>query len=267
MKPNNKKIRRKTSESKKIIELDRICDKHNVGNLTFRSCSFANIDGQVTSVDYEEIKGNMKAKIMIIKARDIIPIPDIIYDLVKIDREKKERDEKKRLEEIEKLKDEQNVDHQKMMELIDPKNEIENPIPEDITRVEDNVNPKLKSKRDKALKKIKELQNDADKRAKKDGNKYHRKLIKDIKTKFVLEEQFQYNFCEVKVDVTDMVIDKAKIYKMMVPNTKKIYFLVVGDIQMKNGLIKQMDPCYKSERLLQDQTEFFEKIKEKENNK
>ena len=156
-------------------------------------------------------------------------------------------------------------------------------------------------RRDRAVNKMREEL--AKKAAKPHGNKYFRKFIKDMITSFKLDTQRQYRYFEVRVQSTDMVIDNANVHKItinaqkeeIIPakpkplNNKKIgktvphrepnkpqfskkigtrakyeYYLIVGDIQMKSGLIRQIDPNYKPEKAYQDYSEFMERIKNQE---
>ncbi len=91
--------RRRNESTKKIVEkiknLESICSKHKVGDLTFRTCKFGSFDGASTFVDHQEIKGNMRSGILLVKSNQVYTSPDI-YDLVKIKRDKAERDKKRK---------------------------------------------------------------------------------------------------------------------------------------------------------------------------
>lgn len=119
-----------------------------------------------------------------------------------------------------------------------------------------------KIKRDKA---IRQMQEELAKKADaKEGNKFYRNFMKDIKSKFSIEEQADYFYFEVKSNVTDMVITKAKVYKIILPSTKKmneLYMLIVGDLQMKSDLIRQIDPLYKNENIAKHQNDFLDRIR------
>lgn len=92
--------------------------------------------------------------------------------------------------------------------------------------------------------------------------------MKDLKAKFVLKEKSEFKYFEVKLDSTDMVVDNAKVYEIVMPtNSKETYFLVMGDLVKKRDLIRQIDPAYKSENVMRDQMDFLERIKAKENAK
>ena len=119
-------------------------------------------------------------------------------------------------------------------------------------------------KREKA---IKQMQLELSKKANdKEGNKYYRNFMSDIKNKFSLEEKPEFYYFEVKVNVTEMVISDARVYKLLMSsNAKEIYMLIIGDLQMKTSLIRNIDPMYKSENFIRDQDDFLERIKAAEN--
>jgi len=89
--------------NRKINELDVICQKHKIGNLTFRNCKFANSDGKVTFIEHDHVRGNMRSGVMIVRANMVEP-SELIYDIVEIEKNKRERDEKKRQDEMEKAR-------------------------------------------------------------------------------------------------------------------------------------------------------------------
>ncbi|XWV24621.1 hypothetical protein QJ856_gp1164 [Tupanvirus deep ocean] len=357
---SNHEIARKTSQ------LDAVCDKHKIGNLTFRSCKYATAEGKVTFVEHDHIRGNMKSGIMIVKANTLAP-SDNLYDIVEIEKAKRERDEKKRQEETEKARIEierlktQNAtnnipeggdQHRDLLEkLVDEDNKLvddDNKLVDDdnktdsnnencVTPTEDNKDPQIesskqileelndqicvevpketdiieqeksnedissnivdatdnhpecsddcghdhnhdhdnkngkknksaKAKREKA---IKQMNDELAKKAKnKNGNKYFRNFMKDIRSKFNLKEEPEIKYFEVKAETTDMVIDGVKAYRISMPeNTKESYFLLIGDLQMKSGLIRQIDPAYKADKVFKEQHDFLERIKAKENAK
>ncbi|AUL78934.3 hypothetical protein QJ857_gp1225 [Tupanvirus soda lake] len=350
---NSTKLRNQSTHeiARKTSQLDAVCDKHKIGNLTFRSCKYATSEGKVTFVEHDHIRGNMKSGIMIVKANTLAP-SDNLYDLVEIEKAKKERDEKKRQEETEKARIEierlktQNAttnipeggeQHQNLLEqLVDEdektnSNVVENttaiaenkdvekdtskeimeelndPISIEVSeKLEDNTNKvdmpdteqldpedmattndtnecssdcnhdheqkndkKDKSAKAKREKAIKQMQEELAKKAKnKNGNKYFRNFMKDIRSKFSLKEEPEIKYFEVKAETTDMVIDGVRAYRISMPeNTKETYFLLIGDLQMKSGLIRQIDPAYKADKVFKEQHDFLERIKAKENAK
>jgi hypothetical protein len=133
------------------------------------------------------------------------------------------------------------------------------------------IKSKKKSKRDRAIQQYQEQM--AQKMNSEQGNKYYRNFMKDLRSKFTLIEQTDYRYFEVKSNQTDMVIDGARVYKLAMPectdNTKGkgTYFLILGDLTMKSGLIKQIDPSYHADKVIKSQNEFLERIKAKENSK
>ncbi|AAV50867.1 hypothetical protein [Acanthamoeba castellanii mimivirus] len=108
-------------------------------------------------------------------------------------------------------------------------------------------------------------QNNDNKKKKKEKNKYYRNFMKDIKSKFSLKLRPENNYFEVKAETTDMIIEHSVVYEIvMVPPTKETYLLVIGDLQMKSSYLRQIDPQYKMDAVLKEQTEFMERIKAKE---
>jgi len=367
-KNTNSRIRNSSTKQilRKTSELDSLCDKHKVGNLSFRSCKYATADGKVTFIDHDHIRANMKCGIIMVIANTVSP-SDSEYDIVTIERAKRERDEKKRNEEAEKARTEierlKNQDtpnlpeggeeHNNLLkELVDkdaettgktdvvasveeqpleksleeqtnqivdelmdqiavetddketnidanPQSEKVEPLSEEISQNKpdseqgsentqnkdehtcceddeckenhdhnksDKKDKSAKTKREKA---IKQYQEELAKKANnKGGNKYYRNFMRDIRSKFSMKEEPDIKYLEVKAETTDMVIDGVKAYRISMPeNTKESYFLFIGDLQMKSGLIRQIDPSYKSENVFKEQYDFLERIKAKENSK
>jgi hypothetical protein len=113
--------------TKKTTELDTICDRHQVGNLSFKDCKYANAEGNVTFVEHEHIRGNMKIGALIIKANALLPSTDSVYDLVQLEKDKKERDEKKMAEEEEKSRNEvQRLQNTNSLDILPDGNEYHN---------------------------------------------------------------------------------------------------------------------------------------------
>jgi uncharacterized protein YbjQ (UPF0145 family) len=350
---------------RKTTELDTICSKHKVGILTFRSCKFADAKGNVTFVEHNQVRANMKYGIMVIKANNVVPsASENIYDLVQIEKDKYERNEKKNQEEaekalieIERLKNTNTItslpnesdEHTNLLKkIVDESNDANQimseqgnklsiettsgltEIPANIEKMEDQMENEIeqikilpdaeqleiptnneikqteilpgveqleiptnneteqigesknqnnddkqhtstkkdksaKAKREKALK---QMQEQLEKQSKSKGNRHYRNFMKDVKSKFSLTEKPEYKFFEVRAETTDMVISDVKTYEIIMPiNTKETYLLVLGDLQMKTGLIRQIDPAYKSEKVFKEQNDFLERIKAKEKSK
>lgn len=285
-------------------EIKHICEKHNIGKLTFRSCKLVTFDGQVTFIENDEIDGNLKMGIFVIKALSLLPSGNNkIYDIIEIEKNKLERDIKKKKEEEEKTREELdrikknearseeliNKEHDKISKelsgplesttiepsnlnkneplvstSIDPnvKNIKENEISNIIQPEQNNNTNNLKTKQDKTNNQSENIHKT------KEGNKYFRRFMQDIRSCYHLVQKTEYRFVEFKAETTDMVIENVKIYEINMPNgTKEKYFLVIGDLQMKTGLIKQKDPSYEFEDVITDQYEFLERIQSKENSK
>ena len=327
--------------TKKVTDLANVCEKHKVSELEFKTCILVTADGHVTDVEHEEIKGNMRSGIFIVKANSLDPMGDDVYDLVQIEKAKKERDLEKHNEELQKAKPEidrlknnmeqfdkskvpdADNEHQKLLSKLvnessvtqdivaevndkievdvvsqpEPIVPIPSPTPteppasgelNDKTIVEvaptnsegkegddkpDISNKKIKqanknrNKREKALRQLND-QLMRKENPKPERNKFYRNFMKDLRAKFTLEPQDKFKFMEVKKDTTLMVVDGTMVYKIVMPaKTKETYLLVVGDLDMKSRLIRRIDPNYKSEKVFQEQNEFLERIKAKENAK
>jgi hypothetical protein len=363
-----KKYGDKMNANKKIADLDNICKKHNIGDLSFRSCKLSDGNGRVTLINHDKIRGNMKSSVLIVDATMLTPaVEDTVYDLIKIKHDKAVRDEQKKQEELEKAKLEisriQNADtlneadnsHLKLLEeltgldtstetgdfvttTIDDKphgkisdiaptlndntplessdsdipsessdrNPIldsdvpsessdRNPISDsDVPSESSDRNPILDSdvpskssnsailndlesiakseesnstneKRDDAINK---LNSELAKKAKNEKNRFHRNFLKDLKSKFTVTMTTNYQFFEVKAEVTDMVIVNAVVYTILMPsNVEKTYLLILGDLQMKTGVIRQIDPSYQSDKTFRDHDDFLERIKAREDTK
>ena len=320
-----KKYSHTRGSNRKMDELDNICEKHKVGVLTFKTCIMSTVDGQVTFVDHQIIKANMRSGIMLIKA-NALEQSNNIYDIVEIENAKKERDIKKHQDEMDKAKTEierlksqknsvtaeevstTNEHHNLLMKLVnesnttgettnEPTNEpttsetvdpieqiepvvsVEPVVPiqpvadgteepeEDGPNKKENKDKSVNAKRQKAVDQLKEQVNKKmypnEKR-----NKYFRNFMKDIRTKFTLEPRTEIKYVEVKAETTAMIIDNAGVYKINLPfKTNDTYFLIIGDLQLKSGLIRQIDPAYKADKVIKEQSEFLERIKAKENAK
>jgi len=132
----------------------------------------------------------------------------------------------------------------------------------DTTEVLDVAEHPRKAKRDRAIKQYQEeLERKA---AQKEGNKYFRNFMKDLRAKFPLVN-LEIRYFEAKVEMTEMVIDGPRAYQLKMPDSvKETYYLIIGDFVMKSGLARQIDPAYRSESVFKEQQEFLDRIKAKE---
>lgn len=305
---------------KKTSELDTICDKHQIGNLSFRSCKFASAEGNVTFIEHECVRGNMKLGALIIRAKELLPSSDVIYDLVRLEKEKLERDENKKNEEAEKIRDEMqrlqnanaletlpvgNEHHNELLQTLinkcnmetinessndETNNQQTNEISNDQQSTEitiDNQNDSFERTSDentftsdennrektqleqKRLNALKQMRHELDKKVNdKSGNKFYRKFMKDIKSKFVLVPDPNIKYLEVKAETTDMVIDNTKAYRIIMPDKiKEQYIMFIGHLQMKSGLLREIDPTIGFDKISRDHSDLLERIKAKENSK
>lgn len=234
-------ITTKKETSQLLNELDSICDKHKVGNLTFKSCKLATSEGDISLINHTSLKGNMRAGVLLIQISSIEPSTEI-YDLVKIMKDKIDRD-------VEKYQQENSKDI--------PGEAIPEAIPE-ATEKHKEILSKLNQ--DPRSQINEQPANNAEIKR----NKFYRNFMKDIKSKFNLSHQQQFKYLEVRVNTEDMVIENTIVYSITIP--KETYMLVVGDLQVKSGLIRRIDPSYNIESVIEEQTEFMERIREKEAN-
>ena len=340
---NTRKKFWKTRETrKKTSEFNAVCEKHSVGILSFKSCKMAAPDGAVTLVEYDEIRGNMRSGILIVKANTLVK-SDTTYDIVQIENDKKARDLKKYEEEMAKVKiemerlknqetidvgdssaehkdllmklvnqaeetqvvqdvpsetiqtvspenqepvdneddipdlvssdsdgDEKNVEEKNVEEKKDKDEVDEDKVDEDKVDEEkkDGVDDKsVSAKRKKALDKFKE---EIDKKSNptENRNKHYRNFMKSLRDKFTLEQQSNIKFFEVRKEATDMIIDNAIVYRIKISDKcDDTYLLIIGDLQLKSGLIRQIDPSYNVDQVIKEQYDFLERIKAKENAK
>lgn len=269
--------------NKKIIELDSICNKHNVGNLSLTFCKYSDEEGNVTFIEQEHVRGNMRFGILIVKAKSMNAAKDLIYDVVQVARAKTERDEKKKEGEDEKTKE----------ELERLQNDNPDPLPEGNAKHHDMVNEltsqaakskeilqqmeePLEKETEKETKMtmeknkfIKQMNNQSAQKAQKtDGNRFYRSFMKDLRSKFSLIPIEGVKYFEVKMESTAMLIENATVYKLVMPaSTPDIYILVVGDLQMKSQVLRRIDPAYGADRVFQEHSDFLERIKAQENTK
>lgn len=263
----NKSIHKKTDASNIIKHstntLNAISAKHKLGELTFRSCKYSTSDGQVTLLEHGYVSGNMKSGLMIIQITSVSQ-SSILYDLVEIAQQKKEREEKKKIEEMEKARGEleriktnadviePDANHQAMLNDLmqadaTPMTGSSDTIIESEPKAESK--PKLKTKTTPGLNTI-------------SGNKHFRNFMKDIKNKFSLVEQPSIKYLEIKAETTAMVIENVRAYTITMPvESDKKYMLFIGDLQMKSGLIRQIDPAYKIDNVVKEQQDFLERIR------
>ena len=120
----------------------------------------------------------------------------------------------------------------------------------------------LSKKRRKALNAIKNMNNQLEKKQNRattiKGNKFFRNFMKDLQSKFQTEPLTQYRYLEVKADATMMVIDNVKLFRIVMPtNTRYHYLLAIGDLQLKSGLMRQIDPAYHTDQATNDYTDFL----------
>ena len=335
--------------NKRINLLESICDKHKVGNLTFKTCNLISHDGTITAVDYHYIKGNMKSGIIIVNTKSM-SIVSGVYDLITIEHNKQAREEKKRLEEAEKAQLEKNRlrdlkpindKHDTILTTLEEINNLpvtttpevpitttpealvttlpepvtttpevpittlpepvtttpEVPItttpealvtlPESVTTLPEPVttipeepvttvsqldNIEVVERPSKATNKknamIKQYNEQLKTKAASSvvGNKYCRYFMNDFSSKFTYHLLNQYKYFEVRAETTDMVIDRVQIYQIEMPKMDKVFLLVKGDLQLKSGLTRTIDPNYNADDVVQEQSEFMDRIIAKENN-
>lgn len=81
--------------NKKSTELINVCDKHSVREFSFKNCKMAKEDGKTTFIEHKQIRGHLRAGLMLVKAETMTESPDAVYDLVQIANGRKDRMEKR----------------------------------------------------------------------------------------------------------------------------------------------------------------------------
>lgn len=278
--------------NRKMSELETVCDKHKVGNLSLGSCKYASVEGNVTYVEQEFVRGNMRSGILVIRAKAITPAPGMVYDVVEISNAKQERDEKKRKEddekaitELERLQKanaintlpEGNEQHEELVKKLveksinpDQEESVENvAIKEEkmanLNEESIKTNNPSGNKKEQAIKRMNEQ---LAQKTQSMRNKYYRNFMKDLQTKFILAPIPNVKYFEVKAETTLMIIEDAEIYKINMPSkVSDTYLLIIGDLQMKSMVLRRIDPTYASDKVLLERSDFLERIKARENAK
>jgi len=300
-----------TSGKRNTTTLENLFTKHSVGEFTTcRRARLVDHNGKFTEIMYEQVIGNMRASILVFKSAALHPdLSDATYDLITIERNKKAKEEKKLLDDMETTKDRINTLHEsenkfdkslredeveaeaegavavtevdethaKMLDLLkvqedladgtgndDIESEI---IPEVDPIVETIVEPEAAVESDAIVipeTDYKPVPTILPKRIA--GNKYHRNFLTEIVSKFKLVQETKYRYLEIKIDATPMVIDKVGVFRILGTFGKDQttdHILIVGDLQMKSTLIKQIDPNHGAEDVIKNQTEFAESVRDK----
>jgi len=310
----NRNTRSAISSLKKDTSiLNNLCDKYNIKDLTFRSSKFISDNGTITSINHNSVKGNLRSGILLINCSNLSIIPNEIYDIITIKKNKLMLDQKKNIEAQNKAKPELERINQQIKKRIenesvtqdnidilatqhnedeiitqdneteiitqDNEDEIITQDNEDDMVTQDNEDDMVIQDNDDIVTQDNDdivaqnngtiVHNDQPNKpkriAKTIGNKFFRNFMKDIKEKFKLEFKDNYEFCELRKDATDMVIENVNVYKINI-STKEMYFLIIGELQMKRGLIKQIDPTYETDRVIDDHNSFMEKINKTHDN-
>ena len=312
--------------ARKIVDLDEICEKHKVCDLQFKNCNLVDDNGNINYIMHSKIKSNMKISATLVVATSVV-VSETRYDLVQLIMDKKERDEKKREEELSKTKAEiekmgtattappelPNTAHETL--LSDLINNIQNSdpesldtesldteildtelIPESIEQVVQAVEPEVEPEVDKAVepevepeaeveqetmqnkkkkiaqykreKALKQMKQQIAQKEEKNGNRYYKKFIRDVNAKYTLTERPEFKYFETQTGSTYMVMDSVKVYEINMPvSIKDKYLLIIGDLQLKSALCRQIDPTYNISNVTQNHNDFLSRIQEKENQK
>ena len=89
-----------------------------------------------------------------------------------------------------------------------------------------------------------------------------RKFVENMGKKLIVKECVKYVYAEIKYGMSDMVIENVNVFsvKPAYINDRK-YIICCGDFQIKSGHMKEIDPNYKIDNVLDSQYELIEKIK------
>jgi hypothetical protein len=295
--------RKKKSHKKTQHKLDSIMKKHGIFELPLCDCKIIKHDGTIMNIEFEKIRGNLRSGVFIIAVKAINQIENVVYDLIEMENRKKNNEDNPKsgicpvgtceLSRDTTTDQEDNSSSEKVQEpekhniftqIEENTERISKTIPSmsdnygvfNQTDIEKNVNhfagrKKNKDKRKKEKKKnnIRQMQNALNNKLSRieKGNKYLRKTLRDIRANYKLEK-WDYKYFEVKVETSYMVIENVQIYYIFSStNTGTIFLLLVGDLQMKNGIIRRLDPMYQTEQILGEHNSFYEKIIGKEDTK
>lgn len=279
-------------------KLESIMEKHGIFELPFCDCKIVNNDGIIFNVKFEKIRGNLRSGVFIINAKSICQIENVIYDLVEIGNKKNKKKDINNDKNASTVKDdielsdipdpsvissiEENYDSTDNPETVESsqnkqKNCVEILTGGNDTSKKDNLekdnisqeknktkNNKMNEKKENAIRK---MQNALGKKLAniEKGNKYLRKTVKDIKSNYKLEK-WDYKYFEVKVETSYMVIENVQLYRILIPNNIDfVHLLIIGELQMKNELIKRIDPTHQMEKIFGEQNDIIGKIIENEN--
>ena len=295
---HKKKFGEKNAIKNEKVVFDSICEKHGIRELySCRSATLIEPNGQITLINYKQTIGNMKASILVFQEAKLeISNSEIVYDLIRIEQEKKKKDQEKAMEDMKKTKEhmeslkrgdqsnlKENIEamssekasHDTIMNMLEQdtaSEEKEKEKEKEIQIEKDLVSPDSTDStiqpeqidNTAIAKEISRMPDKSNPIPKVVGNKHNKKFLMEIYNKYTMELQSQYKYVEVKIGATCLVIDTANIYKINLPHTKEYCLLIAGDLQMKSGLIKQIDPNYGAEEVIEEQAKFADKIQEKE---
>jgi len=252
----------KSNLKKDTTALNVICDKYNIKELTFRSVQFITIDGTITTIEHNTIKGNINHGIFLIESSSASVALDKIYDIVTIKNDKKTRDYQKKVEAQNKAKPEMERLNQQMINDLKTLNNFA-PATTNIDNnvaIDENNNDTINVTSDAIDAGIIENAPVVNKKlAKTTGNKFFRNFMKDVKGKFKLSFQDEYEYCEFRKDATDMIIEGVNIHKINIPNDLS-YYIIIGSMQMKRIAIKQIDPAYGADDVIDEHNEFMDRV-------
>lgn len=123
--------------------------KHAIGHLDLSESKLISNSGEVTFLEQDEIVGNMRASILVVKSKSINVAKDYEYDLVKIERDKIEREAKNKrdeqertlleLERLRKADEDKNIETAPDSVLSDALSTTEPVVPDVVTEVEQPV--------------------------------------------------------------------------------------------------------------------------------
>lgn len=257
------------SDQKKFTNtFNSICKKHGIYNLTFRNCKFADDNGKVTLVEHDSIIGNMRSSVLIIKAKNLID-SDTVYDIVEIERKVRER--KNKLEE-QKKEEIKNTIPETVENQEEKKSDLNEIYKEFFSRKMEQLrkeNPNLKMNQYQKLinEDWRRFRREHEKEETLTRNKYHRNFMSDLKSKFDLGNRLNFKYLELRMETADAIIVDTEVFEIKIPGQKERYFIIIGDLQMKRELINQIDPSYGSEKVIEEQLDFVERLKANESEK
>lgn len=291
--PRNKILKKKADPEENELKIFRKrCEDEGIGPLTFRILKLVRSDGIVEEIDTDEIRGNLKANLMLIKINRLNKLEGT-HKLIEIEREVKERE---RLKAEKDAKDKEDIFKKMEEDEKTEKNEEETVQTTEIVQTTETVQTeKSKEKKESSKEvaiiprkqrkqemiKVKEEKQKIRQstRAQADPavqlrNKFFRSNIimfqshYSQQTTLVDKKMVDYKYLELVKEVSSMIVTISDIWIIKLSEID-YYYLISGIMEPMNSIITTISPSYFKEQAIPTHEEFYERMlkKEAENNK